>query len=152
MIFHHFCRIHFGKRAFYNKENLLKNIYQNIVLFCFKLSKIMTIATIRKKCLRFSSFIFWILRNLAKYTYEFNHLSKTMFVVITTSQIWGKKPELFWIKVWPKITTIVYNMKWCLRFSTFIFWVSPIFNGFYIYLEVKYVVKGVLKPIFGTKS
>lgn len=35
MIFHHFCRIHFGKRTFYNKENLLKNIYQNLFYFLF---------------------------------------------------------------------------------------------------------------------
>jgi len=131
------------KEHFITKKIYWKTFTKIYFIFCFKLSKILTIATIRKKCLRFSSFIFWILPNLAKYTYEFNHLSKTMFVVITTSQIWGKKPELFWIKVWPKITTIVYNMKWCLRFSTFIFWVSPIFNKFYRYLEVKYVSKGV---------
>jgi len=140
--FSSFCRIHFGKRKLYNKETLLKQIHQ-IWFFCFKLSKILTIATIRKNASDFLVSYFeyhqiWlnILMNITTW-------AKMVFVVIATSHTWGKKTKLFWMKVWPKINAIVYNMKRCLRFSTFIFWVSPIFNKLYRYLKVKYVIKGV---------
>jgi len=59
--FHHFAKKYFEKRIYYHKF---------LLFFILFFKKLTTIAYKMKGYLKLSTFIFWILPNLAKYTYR----------------------------------------------------------------------------------
>jgi hypothetical protein len=74
-----------------------------------------------KGCLRFSIFIFWVSPNLANIIMN-DFLGKKK--LCHKFPIYKKKFTKRLNFLLPQIVTMAYNMKGCLRFSTFIFWIS----------------------------